>query len=53
MQQDFIYYSHDCKSHSLCISAEGWQTKLGGYEVLPQTFFSMSALSFEKKFRNL
>jgi hypothetical protein len=53
MQRDFTYYTHGCKSQSLCILAEGWQTKLDSYEVLPQAFFSISALSFEKKFCNV
>jgi hypothetical protein len=30
--------------------AEGWQPKLDDYEVLPQAFFSTSALAIERKF---
>jgi hypothetical protein len=53
MQQDFIYYTHDCKFISLCIFAEGWQTTLDDCEVLPQAFFSISSLSIEEKFYNV
>jgi hypothetical protein len=50
MQRYFICDTHDCKSHSLFIVAEGWQASLYGYKVLPQAFFSTSALTIEKSF---
>jgi len=45
----FIFYTHDCKSHSWYIVAEGWQSSLVGRKVLPLAFFSTSALAIERK----
>jgi len=53
MQQYFICDTHVCKSHSLCILAEGWQAKFVVYKELPQAFFSISALAVERKFCNV
>jgi hypothetical protein len=45
MQQNIICDTHECKSNSLRIAAEGLLTVLYVYKVLLQGFFSTSSLA--------